>query len=71
MSCGDLPFYYLEYIVSTLSVSRKPFILLGQHWHRMMDALSHETSTRPQDFALLQVVETAEEVMEALGFFGA
>jgi uncharacterized protein (TIGR00730 family) len=54
------------------AVPRKPFILLGQHWHRIMDVLSQETFIRPRDFALLQVVETVEETVEALnGFFGA
>ena len=33
---------------------------------------SQETLIRPQDFALLRVVETAEEAVETLsGFFGA
>jgi uncharacterized protein (TIGR00730 family) len=54
------------------SVPRKPFILLGQHWHRIMDVLSQETFIRPQDFALLRVAETAEEAVKTLsGFFGA
>ena len=53
------------------AVPRKPFILLGQHWHRVMDVLSQETFIRPQDVALLRVVETAEEAVEALReFFG-
>ena len=54
------------------AVPRKPLILLGQHWHRIMDVFCQETFIRPQDFALLRVVETAEEALEALsGFFGA
>ncbi len=49
----------------------QPFILLGQHWHRIMDVLSQETF-RPQDFALLRVVKTVEEAVEPLSrFFGA
>jgi uncharacterized protein (TIGR00730 family) len=53
------------------AVPRKPFILLGQHWHRILDVLSQETFIRPQDFALLQMVETAEKAVEALSrFFG-
>ena len=53
------------------AMPRKPFILLGQHWHRIMAVLSQETFIRPQDFALLRVVETAEEAVEALsGLFG-
>ncbi|HID63327.1 MAG TPA: LOG family protein [Anaerolineae bacterium] len=54
------------------AVPRKPFILLGQHWHQIMDVLSRETFIRPQDFALLRVVDTAEKAVETLsGFFGA
>ena len=54
------------------AVPRKPFILLGQHWHRIMDVLSQETFIRPKDFTLLRVVETAEEAVKTLsGFFGA
>ena len=54
------------------AVPHKPFILLGQHWHRIIDVLSRETSIRPQDFALLVVVKTPEEAVEALNrFFGA
>lgn len=54
------------------AVPRKPFILLGRHWHRIMDVLSQETFIRPQDLALLRVVEMAEEAVETLTrFFGA
>jgi uncharacterized protein (TIGR00730 family) len=54
------------------AMPHRPFILLGQHWRRIMDILSQETFIRPQDFALLRVVETAEEAVKTLnGFFGA
>lgn len=39
---------------------------------KTIGAFSQETFIRPQDFALLRVMETAEEAMEALSrFFGA
>ena len=38
---------------------------------KTISVFSQETFIRPQVFALLRVVETAEEAMEALsGFFG-
>ncbi len=44
----------------------KPFLLLGEHWHKIMDVLAQEAYIKERDFALLKVVETPQQAVEEL-----
>ncbi len=44
----------------------RPFLLLGEHWRRILDVLAQEAYIRERDFALLQVVATPQQAVEEL-----
>ncbi len=53
-------------LLQTGSIPRRPFILLGEHWTRILDVYRQETTMKPRDLALAQVVTTPEEAVEIL-----
>lgn len=53
-------------LIQTRSIPPAPFILLGQHWRRVLDAFVANSYARPQDLALIQVADTPEEAVALL-----
>ena len=43
-----------------------PFVLLGGHWQRILDAFVANSYARPQDLALIQAADTPEEAVALL-----
>ncbi|MCD6553915.1 MAG: LOG family protein [Anaerolineae bacterium] len=53
-------------LLQTGSIPRRPFILLGEHWTRILDVYRRETTMKESDLALAQVVATPEEAVDIL-----
>jgi uncharacterized protein (TIGR00730 family) len=53
-------------LLQTGSIPHRPFILLGEHWTRILDVYRRETMMKDRDLSLVQVVATPEEVVDIL-----
>ena len=57
-------------LLQTGQLSPRPFILLGENWRGVVDALARYTDMGPSILALAQVVGTVEEAMSLLRRWG-
>lgn len=53
-------------LLQTSSIPRRPLILMGEHWTRILDVYRRETTMKERDLALVQVVTTPEEAVDTL-----
>lgn len=53
-------------LLQTRSIPPAPFVLLGPHWRRILEAFVANSYTRPQDLTLLWVADTPEEAVALL-----
>jgi uncharacterized protein (TIGR00730 family) len=53
-------------LLQTRAVPSVPFVLLGGHWRRILDAFTANSYARPQDLVLIQVADTPEEAVALL-----
>lgn len=53
-------------LLQTGSIPRRPFILMGEHWMRILDVYRQESTMTERDLALVQVVATPEEAVDIL-----
>lgn len=52
-------------------MAAKPIVLVGNRWRRMVDAFRTHLIINEDDLALLEVVDTIEEIVPALERYGA
>ncbi len=66
-SVGTLTEFSLTWsLIQTQSIPPAPFVLLGSHWRRILEAFVANSYARPQDLALIQVADTPEEAVALL-----
>jgi uncharacterized protein (TIGR00730 family) len=53
-------------LLQTGQVSPRPFVFVGEDWHRLFDAFRAETFMRERDFSLATVVRDADEALAVL-----
>ena len=53
-------------LMQTRAIPTVPFVLLGGHWQRILDAFVANSYARPQDLALIQAADTPEEAVALL-----
>ena len=53
-------------LLQTGSIPRRPFVLMGEHWTRILDVYRRETTMKKRDLALARVVATPEEAVDIL-----
>lgn len=53
-------------LIQTRTIPRVPFVLLGPHWRRVLDAFIANSYARSEDLALIQVADTPEEAVALL-----
>jgi len=47
----------------------KPLLLYGNFWHKIMNAFKENMSMRPEEFKVFKIVDTPDEVLEAINDF--
>lgn len=63
---GTLLELLLVWNLLAVGALNKPCILVGAHWRRVLAGLEKETEVRPEHIALLIVVDTPAEAVQAL-----
>jgi predicted Rossmann-fold nucleotide-binding protein len=53
-------------LLQTGQISSRPFIFVGEGWHRLFDSLRAETFMTNRDFALATVVDNEDEALAVL-----
>jgi predicted Rossmann-fold nucleotide-binding protein len=48
-------------------ISQRPFIFVGEAWHRLLDAFKLETYITDRDLTLVTVVHDVDQAMDVLG----
>jgi uncharacterized protein (TIGR00730 family) len=66
-SLGTLTEFSLTWsLLQTRTIAPVPFVLLGPHWQRILDAFVANSYAHPQDLALIQVADTPEKAVALL-----
>ena len=66
-SLGTLTEFSLTWsLLQTRTIPPVPFVLLGLHWQRVLDAFAANSYVRSQDLVLIQVADTPEEAVALL-----
>ena len=53
-------------LLQTGQIARRPFVFVGDTWHRMFDALRAETLMTERDFALATLVDSVDDALAIL-----
>jgi len=53
-------------LIQIRAIPAAPFVLLGPHWQRFLQAFAADSYVRPEDLALLQVADTPEQAVSLL-----
>ncbi len=53
-------------LLQTGQISPKPFILVGDHWRRLLEAFESETFMTERDFGLVTVVDSVDDALTVL-----